>query len=85
MERTGATVSDRQLAASLKKGCDFARRYLAGNPKVQAISVDYHAALEDPVSLARRVNEFLGGTLDEAAMASVVDPELCHERKRIDE
>ena len=85
MGKTGATVSDRQLAASLKKGCDFARKHLEANPNVQAISVHYHAALEDPVSLARRVNEFLGGTLDEEAMASAVDPGLCNERKSIRE
>jgi hypothetical protein len=40
------------------------------------LAVKYHAALDDPVRTAAEINAFLGGSLDEAAMAKAVDPAL---------
>jgi hypothetical protein len=45
-----------------------------------ALFVDYRRALAAPREEARRVNLFLGGGLDERAMAEVIDPELYRNR-----
>jgi hypothetical protein len=50
---------------------------------VMLLSVDYDAAVETPAVAAARINRFLGGGLDEVAMASAVAPGL--RRQRIDE
>jgi len=44
--------------------------------------VAYHDALERPAEVAADLNRFLGGTLDEKAMAAAVDPELRREGRR---
>jgi hypothetical protein len=36
--------------------------------------------VEDPAAVARRVNVFVGGVLDEQAMAGAVDPGLYRRR-----
>jgi len=47
---------------------------------VDLLLVPYTEALNNPLDQARKVNAFLGGTLDEVAMASVVDKSLYRER-----
>jgi len=42
--------------------------------------VCYHDALACPLSVASQVNRFLGGSLDEAKMATAIEPSLHHER-----
>lgn len=37
-------------------------------------------AIEQPAAVAERVNAFLGGQLDETALAGVVDPSLYRQR-----
>jgi hypothetical protein len=45
-----------------------------------ALFLDYRRALASPAEEAHRLNEFLGGRLDERAMAEVIDPELYRNR-----
>ena len=46
----------------------------------EMIEIQYKATVEDPVETARRVNQFLGGRLDEAAMRRAVDESLYRNR-----
>jgi hypothetical protein len=50
-------------------------------PNMAMLEFRYDEAVKDPAQAARVVNEFLGGRLDEAAMAAVVDGELYRNRK----
>jgi hypothetical protein len=43
--------------------------------------VNYNQALAEPAAQAARLNQFLGGGLDEEAMAAVVDPSLYRQRR----
>lgn len=43
--------------------------------------VEHHQLLADPLHAAEKVNEFLGGHLDVAAMAAAVDPALHRQRQ----
>lgn len=47
---------------------------------IEAIDVHYRQVLEDPVTHAHRMAEFLGRELDIEAMASIVDPDLYRNR-----
>jgi hypothetical protein len=51
------------------------------NPNFELIEVSYRAAIEDPAAACRKVNEFLGGHLDEAAMRDAIDAALYRNRK----
>jgi hypothetical protein len=46
----------------------------------EMIEIQYKASVENPAETARRVNEFLGGRLDEAAMRQAVDESLYRNR-----
>jgi len=49
-------------------------------PNFELIEIQYKAAVEDPAQASRMVNEFLGGSLDEAAMRAAVDSTLYRNR-----
>jgi hypothetical protein len=47
---------------------------------MELMEVHYYNAVEDPIGTAHLVNQFLGGGLDEAAMAAAVDSSLYRNR-----
>ena len=55
--------------------------WMKDQSNLQYIDVDYNAMLEDPEPHVKKINQFLGGELDEAAMLAVVDPKLYRQRK----
>mgnify|MGYP003336364286 FL=1 len=74
---TGATLSDRRLAATYRAQIHAAQRMLRRyGERISVLGIDYHEALADPEGTARRVNAFLGGAFDEQAMRRAIDPSL---------
>ena len=57
-----------------------ARAWLERQPRTEALHLGHADVLADPAGAAARLNAFLGGALDEVAMAAVVDPALHRER-----
>jgi hypothetical protein len=55
--------------------------WLKSQVHFKVLYVDYHLIVSQPVEQARRMNAFLGGTWDEAAMAAAVDPALYRNRR----
>ena len=55
-------------------------RWLEQAPHCTWMRVDYNALLAEPAPRAAAVDAFLGGGLDIAAMAGVVDPSLYRNR-----
>jgi hypothetical protein len=53
---------------------------LKHNAHLEALEVPYTAVLDDPQGQAERINEFLGGGLDVAAMTTVADRKLYRNR-----
>ena len=49
-------------------------------PWFEALYVDYRTVLDNPETEARRINDFLGGRLDERRMVEAVDPNLYRNR-----
>ena len=57
-----------------------ARLHARKQPNMELLEVHYFDAVEDPDGTARLVNPFLGGGLDEAAMAAAVNKSLYRNR-----
>jgi hypothetical protein len=57
-----------------------ARLLARKRPNMELIEVHYRDAIADPAGTARLVNEFLGGGLDESAMAAAVNESLYRNR-----
>ena len=75
--RRGAALSATRLSHSYLKQIAAVRHELdRRSGSFTALSVPYHRVLEDPRAEAERINRFLGGGLDVAAMAAAVDPAL---------
>lgn len=71
----------RQLAAAWLQQLERLRAELqARGDSVQVLSLAYRDAIADPAAAAARLNRFLGGGLDEAAMAAAIDPALHRQR-----
>ena len=77
LNKVGAKGGQQRLARTYAKQMQQIGNLLAGFPEnVGVMAVNYHEVLSDPATAARKINEFLGGTLDEPAMVDAVAPEL---------
>jgi hypothetical protein len=84
LARRGAAPDDAEdarllpvLAAQLAE----LERWLAGRPGIAWLGVDHAELLARPGRAAVRIDAFLGGGLDVAAMAACVDPALWRQRR----
>ena len=73
-------VPDEKMAAMFEKHLVKIEEWLDAQANMRVLYVKYNAILAAPAEAAREVNEFLGGSLDEAAMVSVVDKQLYRQR-----
>ena len=76
-----SNVDDATMAALFAKHVKQVEDWMKSQPNLQYIDVDYNAMLADPETHVKKINKFLGGDLDEAAMIAVVDPKLYRQRK----
>lgn len=81
--RRGADLPPARLAEVFEGQVRRALDWLARQPHFTLLSIQHREVIEGPAAQAKRVNAFLGGTLDEVAMAAAVDPRL--QRNRHDE
>ena len=79
--RAGAALPDAQLGRMFVEQLERVERLLASHPNFQFCTVPYPALVADPAAEAARINGFLGGGLDEGAMARAVDPTLYREKR----
>ena len=74
-------VSDEEIAALFEKHLQHIRHWIETHPNVLVLYLHYSDVLADPLPQARRVNAFLGNTLNVEAMALTVDPDLYRNRQ----
>ncbi|MEZ4513104.1 MAG: sulfotransferase [Chloroflexota bacterium] len=74
-------VSDEEIAALFDKHLQHIRHWIETHPNVSVLYLHYSDVLADPLPQARRVNAFLGNTLNVEAMALTVDPNLYRNRQ----
>ena len=68
----GAKLTDERLKATFHKQVDVAKIYMARS-HMPVLYLSYDLCVGNPSEAARQVSAFLGGGLDEAAMAAAVD------------
>jgi hypothetical protein len=72
--------SDR-LIALLAGELEETKKWLSEQPHVAVLAVRHRAVITNPTAQAREISDFLGGGLDEEAMAAAVDPSLYRHRR----
>ena len=82
LERRGEEkkVDDDTMAVLFKKHIQQVESWMKQQSNLRYIDVDYNTMLANPLPQIERINRFLGGDLDAAAMAAIVDPELYRQR-----
>jgi hypothetical protein len=73
-------VSDEEMARLFQKHLQRVRAWLATQPNVAVLDVDYNRLLADPWPYAEQINRFLGGGLDVARMVQAVNLNLYRNR-----
>ena len=73
---------DAQMKLLFEKHVRSVEEWLASRPNVRTLYVHYSDMLGPPRPQIERVNAFLGGKLDTARMAEVVDPSLYRNRQK---
>jgi len=72
---------DAQMKRLFEKHVRQVEEWLAAQKHIQTLYVHYSDMLGNPGPQIERVNTFLGGKLDPARMAEVVDPQLYRNKK----
>jgi len=83
LERRGEDpnkVSDKEMGELFEKHFNQVMIWLKKQKNMQFIEVSYNQLLENPNEEIDRVNQFLGGELDVAAMHATIDPKLYRQR-----
>ena len=74
------TLPDAKLAAISAKHLQQVQAWLAAQPNIAGLTVDYNALVADPPQHAALVNTFLGERLNVVAMCAAVHPQLYRNR-----
>lgn len=70
-----------QISHSFNTHLERLRQWLTGRKNMPVLRVNYNELIENPEEHARRVAEFLGGTIDPSAMCEAVDTSLYRNRQ----
>ena len=81
--KASAAVPDAQLEKIFTDQLARVEAWLEGRPEIRVCAVPYPELVSRPAETAARINAFLGGSLDEAAMTRAVDPTLYREKSTV--
>ena len=73
-------IGDEELAKLFEKHLSNVELWLLKQPNFDVIFVNYTYIVENPTDSITKINEFLGGNLNIAAMNGVIDKSLHHQR-----
>ena len=80
IEQGGGPRSPEQLRRDFSRQLAAVTRWLRKQANIDTLLLHYADIVADPLSASRAINRFLGGGLDEGAMAAVVDQSLHRQR-----
>lgn len=84
LERRGEDpdkISDQEMAELFGKHFSQVMDWVQQQKNVRYVEVSYNDLLSSPEGEVEKINTFLGGTLDTAAMLEKIDPDLYRQRK----
>ena len=76
----GAQIAAAVLTKTFEQQLGKVSNWVQTQPNIRMTEVWYHELIADPTGNIAKINQFLGGTLDEAKMAAAVDPSLYRNR-----
>jgi argonaute-like protein implicated in RNA metabolism and viral defense len=74
------SVSDEELTKLFDKHVQQVQAWIDEQPNLEIIYVSYNEILENPVEQVKKINQFLGNTLNVEKMMAVVDQALYRQR-----
>lgn len=74
-------IPDEIISKLFEKHLRQVNEWVAQQSNVERLDVNYNEMLKNPAPFIAQINAFLGGSLDIAQMAQVVDPSLHRQRK----
>lgn len=80
--RKGAALPDAQLKQIFSNQVSSTLRWMREREMFRVLETSYAELIAEPAKIAARVNDFLGGGLNEAAMAAAVDPSLYRNKQQ---
>lgn len=83
LERRGENteaVNDAEMADLFAKHLVKVKEWLRTQPNFSVLDVDYNAMVQNPESYIRMINQFIDNSLDEQAMATMINPKLYRNR-----
>lgn len=78
--KAGAAIPDEQLMKVFEGQLQKLFAWLAGQTNFAVLEVAYNDLMADPRPAVAKINQFLGGGLDEAKMLAAIDPGLYRNR-----
>lgn len=75
------TISDEKMAQMFQRHLKDVELWLAEQPHIETIYINYNEAIENPFPSIQMVNHFFGGGLDLEAMVAVVNKTLYRQRR----
>lgn len=82
MGQSNGDVTDEQLASIYQKHLARTEGWLARQPNLNVIYINYNSMINDPTTYLLQVQSFLSGDLDIEKMRSVIDRNLYRQRNR---
>ncbi len=73
-------IPDDQMKAMFESELNQCRQWLDQQPNFSVLYINYIDMIQNPLLQARRINDFLTGSLDVSAIADNVDPNLYRNR-----
>lgn len=74
-------MDDAQMAMLFEKHLKQVSDWLSAQPNFRVLYVHYTEILTDPLPHIAKINDFLGGKLNTAAMSEMIDPQLYRNRQ----
>lgn len=74
-------MDDAQMAMLFEKHLKQVGEWLSAQPNFRVLYVHYSDVLTDPLPNIAKINDFLGGKLNTAAMSGMIDPQLYRNRQ----
>jgi argonaute-like protein implicated in RNA metabolism and viral defense len=74
-------VSNEDMARMFRNHLERVEAWIAERPNVDVAYVSYNDLVADPTEQARRVNQFMGGTLEVEKMVNAIDASLYRQRR----
>ncbi|MDX1437728.1 MAG: hypothetical protein R3335_13010, partial [Anaerolineales bacterium] len=71
---------DAVMAGLFEKHMAQTDAWIGSQPNIRSLDISYNDLVQDPAPYVDSLNDFLGGRLDMAAMAAIIDPSLYRQR-----